>query len=126
MEKRHKREKIICNIIAIFILILFLFPIYWMVITSLKSDSEIFAAVPTFFPEKITLEGYVSQLFVRGTVPVWINFRNSLVIAIASTLISATLATFSAYGLARFRLKLGKVLLFAVLVTQMMPTVLFL
>lgn len=97
-----------------------------MVITSLKSDSEIFAAVPTFFPEKITLEGYVSQLFVRGTVPVWINFRNSLVIAIASTLISATLATFSAYGLARFRLKFGKVLLFAVLVTQMMPTVLFL
>lgn len=126
MEKRHKREKIICNIIAIFILILFLFPIYWMVITSLKSDSEIFAAVPTFFPEKITLEGYVSQLFVRGTVPVWINFRNSLVIAIASTLISATLATFSAYGLARFRLKFGKLLLFAVLVTQMMPTVLFL
>ena len=53
MEKRHKREKIICNIIAIFILILFLFPIYWMVITSLKSDSEIFAAVPTFFRRKL-------------------------------------------------------------------------
>ena len=62
MDKRKKREQILFNLIAAAVLLLFLFPIYWMVITSLKSSKEIFAEVPTFFPEKIELEGYISQL----------------------------------------------------------------
>ena len=56
MDKRKKREQILFNLIAAAVLLLFLFPIYWMVITSLKSSKEIFAEVPTFFPEKIELE----------------------------------------------------------------------
>ena len=59
MDKRKKREQILFNLIAAAVLLLFLFPIYWMVITSLKSSKEIFAEVPTFFPEKIELEGYI-------------------------------------------------------------------
>ena len=100
MDKRKKREQVLFNLIALAVLILFLFPIYWMVITSLKSSREIFAEVPTFFPKKIELEGYISQLFVRGSVPIWISFRNSFVIAAATTVISTLLATLSAYGLA--------------------------
>ena len=47
MDKRKKREQILFNLIAAAVLLLFLFPIYWMVITSLKSSKEIFAEVPT-------------------------------------------------------------------------------
>lgn len=123
---KTKKKNLVCNLITILILLVFLFPIYWMVITSLKTTSEIFAEVPTFFPKKITLNGYISQLSVVGSVPLWKNFSNSFIIAAASTLISTVLATLSAYGLARFRLRLSKPLTFIVLVTQMMPTVLFL
>ena len=118
---KTKKKNLVYNLITILILIVFLFPIYWMVITSLKTTGEIFAEVPTFFPKKITLNGYISQLSVVGTVPLWKNFANSFMIAAATTLVSTGLATLSAYGLARFRLKLSKPLLFIVLVTQMMP-----
>jgi len=126
MGKRERRNKLIYNLITIFILIVFLFPIYWMVITSFKTSAEIFAAVPTFFPKKIVLNGYISQLVVRGSVPITLNLRNSLIIASLTTIISACLASLSAYGLARFNLKINKPILLVILITQMLPTVLFL
>ncbi len=126
MGKKVKRNQIIYNGIAVIVLIIFLFPIYWMVITSLKSSSEIFAEVPTFFPHKINLGGYVSQLFIRGSVPIWVSFRNSILIAVTTTLVSTVLAALSAYGLARFKLPMNKAVLLAILITQMLPAVLFL
>ncbi len=119
-------KSIVKTVFSFIILVVFLFPVYWMVITSLKTQPEIFGQVPTFFPKNITFEGYAAQLFKRTTNPIIFNVRNSLIIAVASTLISATLATFSAYGLARFNFKLNKAILLAFLVTQMLPAVLFL
>lgn len=49
---KTKKKNLVYNLITILILIVFLFPIYWMVITSLKTTGEIFAEVPTFFPKK--------------------------------------------------------------------------
>jgi len=123
---REKRTRIIYNLITVVILVIFLFPIYWMVNTSFKGVEEIFARTPTFFPQAPTLDGYIHQLFVRGTVPFWRTFLNSLIIASLATIISAGLATFAAYGLARFKLSLTKAILFIVLLAQMMPAVLFL
>lgn len=128
MKRKTKENltQVALNAFAIAILIIFLFPIYWMAITSFKSSAEIFAKVPTFFPKEPTLNGYTAQLFDRTTFSIWINFRNSFAIAGLTTLISTTLATFSAYGLARFHLKLNKVIMFAFLMTQMLPIILFL
>lgn len=126
MEKANRRNRMIFNIATLIILIIFLFPIYWMVITSLKTSSEIFAEVPTFFPKQIDISGYISQLFVRTSVPITTNLRNSLIISGLTTIISTTLAAFSAYGLARFNFKINKAVLLSILITQMIPTVLFL
>jgi len=111
---------------AFLILVVFLFPVYWMIITSLKTQPEIFAPTPTFFPKEITLEGYADQLFNRTTSPIIYNIRNSFFIAVLSTAIAASLAVFSAYGLARFNFKVNKFILLAFLITQMMPAVVFL
>jgi len=126
LAKREKRNRIIFNLITIVILVIFLFPIYWMINTSFKSVDEIFARIPTFFPQNPTLEGYYHQLFVRGTVPFWRTFMNSVIIASLATIISAGLATFAAYGLARFKLRFTESILFVVLLAQMIPGVLFL
>lgn len=126
MWQYKKWYQVLLNAAALVIVALFLFPIYWMIITSLKSSAEIFAATPTFFPKEIHLDGYISQLFVRTSVPIWVNLRNSLVIALGTTILSTSLATVSAYGLARFNLKINRSVLLAFLITQMMPTVLFL
>lgn len=123
---KEKRRQLTYMAITIVVLVIFLFPIYWMVITSLKSSAEIFAKEPTFFPQKIDLGGYISQLKRGNTVPFQRNLLNSLMIAVLTTVISTVLATLSAYGLARFRQKLNRITLLVVLITQMIPAVLFL
>lgn len=126
MTKRERRKKRIYTLITIAVLVVFLFPIYWMVITSLKSPAEIFAKEPTFFPQKIDFSGYISQLKRGDTVPFWKNLQNSLIIATVTTVVVTVLSTLSAYGLARFRQRLNRLTLLVVLITQMIPAVLFL
>ena len=125
MEKRNRRNKAIMTVGGIAVVAFFLFPIYWMIITSFKSNAEIFSTVPTFYPHKFSLDGYIRQ-FAYAAVPLWVNLRNSLIIAFGSTVLSAGLATFSAYGLARYKLKLNKFIIFCFLISEMLPTVLFL
>lgn len=125
MEKRNRRNKAIMTVGGIAVVAFFLFPIYWMIITSFKSNAEIFSTVPTFYPHKFSLYGYIRQ-FAYAAVPLWVNLRNSLIIAFGSTVLSAGLATFSAYGLARYKLKLNKFIIFCFLISEMLPTVLFL
>jgi len=114
------------TLIAFMIAGLFLFPVYWMAITSLKTEQEIFAYPPSFFPGKITLEGYVHQLTSRTRASILTYFMNSVLISTFTMVISIGLSVFAAYGLAKFRPRINRYLLLMFLVTQMMPTVLFL
>ena len=52
--------------------------------------------------------------------------KNSLIIAVGATLISTVLATFAAYGLARYAMKKKQLLILILTVTQMLPMVMFL
>lgn len=85
-----------------------LFPIYWMVITSLKTGSEIFAYPPVFIPLKVTLSNYYSRGTYYGAlaetavagIP-WII--NSFIAAIGSSAIGTLLiGAPAAYGLVRY------------------------
>ncbi len=78
---------------------LFLFPIYWLFMTSFKTPEEIFASPPKWYPGALQFENF-RVLFKDGDVlVVW----NSLVIAGSSTLVAMFLGTLGAYSLARFR-----------------------
>ena len=79
--------------------VIFLFPIYWLVIISFKTPAEIFAYPPVWWPKAIQFANY-AVLFKDGDVLViW----NSFVIAGLSTLIAMFLGTMAAYSLVRFR-----------------------
>ena len=119
------KKKYIKFIIGLIITLLFMFPIYWMIITSLKTEPEMNAYPPTFFPENITFRGYADQLSARSRLPIISYFINSLILAGLTLLISTALSTLSAYGLARFNLKINKYILLVFLITQMLPIVLF-
>lgn len=122
MYKKRNRS-MIYTIIAILIAIPLLFPLYWVVISSLKGDAEIFRKIPTFFPEKMVVETYVSQLTNPDTLRA---IKNSFIIAIASTVLSMLLSVPCAYGLARYRFKGKKIMIMTFLVTQMLPSSLIL
>lgn len=120
---KQRNKSIVYTILAILIAIPLLFPLYWVVISSLKGDTEIFRKIPTFFPEKVVLDPYISQLANPDTLRA---IRNSFIIAIGSTVISIILSVCCAYGLARFRFSGKKIIIMTFLVTQMLPSSLIL
>src|ERR671922_875754 len=75
-------------------------PFYWMVVTSLKHDKEIYGYEATLIPEKPTVANYITIL--RDT-PYLLYFRNSTVVAVSSTLLSIFIASLGAYAIARLK-----------------------
>jgi len=99
MRRRTLFNGVVWYAVSILILIVMLFPVYWMFMVSLKLPEEIFKSPPVWFPSQPQL-GSFAQLFIDGDV--W-SLWNSLVIAGVSTLIAMVLGTVCAYALVRFR-----------------------
>lgn len=81
------------------VLIVFLFPIYWLFMISFKTPEEIFAHPPVWVPESIQFANY-RVLFKDGDAD---TVLNSLIIATVSTIAAMVLGTMCAYSIARFR-----------------------
>ena len=124
MIKKNKMEYIY-NFIAIIIAIVFLFPLYWIIISSLKTDAEIFSLNPSIIPKEIIFNAYTEQLF-GGEYNILKAFLNSLTVSIPTMLISVIISVPAAYGLARFNVIGRKYLIQSFLITQLMPATLLL
>lgn len=120
-EKRLSKGKNIClSIISVLIMCVLLFPIYWIFVTSLKTEQEIFQIPPTFWPKMLNLKSYAAQV-ENGDFNMFQSFANSFVISTGATLIAVVLAVPASYGIARYRFKGKKLMLLGFLVTQMLP-----
>lgn len=115
-----RRKNVIMSIISLVVLLAIFFPIYWMGITSLKFEKEIFLSPPTFFPREINLTSYTAQL-ESGDFNMFRAFGNSTLISFTCMAIALVLAVPASYGLARFRFKGKKLIVLSFLVTQMLP-----
>jgi multiple sugar transport system permease protein len=97
---------------------LFLFPIYWLVLSSFKPIVEMFAVPPSWWPRAATLDNYADAFIERGFLRYMLN---SLVVATASTTISLTLGALAAYGIARHPFRGSRWLLLTALSLRMVP-----
>lgn len=105
-------------VVALALAAVYLFPLYWMYVTALKSGSEIFANPPTFLPTSPNL-GVFADVWTRRTMPTFL--WNSVLIAGGVTLITVVLGTGCAYVLARYRNVWIDVGLFFILMLQVLP-----
>ncbi len=96
--------------------IVVIFPFYWMIITSLKTGSEIKALIPTFWPQVIRWENYSDALrrLNFGTL-----LTNTLVVGIFSTIGTIFTTIFAAFAFARLQFK-GRDFMFSLLLATMM------
>lgn len=97
---------------------LYLFPVYWMLISGFKPSAEIFADPPTFFPRNPTL-GSFEYIFFRENVLRYL--RNSSFIAIMVTILTLAMGAMGAYAMSRLRSRLVDVALITVLLLQIFP-----
>jgi ABC-type glycerol-3-phosphate transport system permease component len=75
------------------------FPLFWMLSTSLKPSSEIFATPPRLVPAHPTLENF-ARLFTDTSFVTF--FRNSAMVSLATVALTLTISALGAYGLTRF------------------------
>jgi len=99
------------------------FPMYWMVKTSLTPLEDVFEFPPRFFNSEWTLDAYI-RLFNNPTL---LNFlKNSLIVSALSTIGSVIVSAFAAYAFSKFRFRGRGALMYVVLAGQMIPEVLLL
>ena len=114
------RKNIMLCVISVIVLCVLLFPLYWTLITSLKTEKEIFQSPPTFYPHVLNTKSYAAQV-ETGDFNLFQSFANSFVISIGSMLIAVVLAVPASYAIAKYRYRGRKIMLLFFLVTQMLP-----
>jgi multiple sugar transport system permease protein len=115
-KHRSAARQIPYTVLGIVFLGLMIFPVYWMVNTSLQQTAG--AATATWFPFAPTFAGYQAAFQQQGA-----NFVTSMVIGLGTVVVTLIVATPAAYGLARFKIRGTRVFLLVLLVTQMIPTI---
>jgi len=119
MTNSRRMLKVVGNTVLVLMLLWTAIPFYWMVVTSLKHDKEIYGYEATLIPQKPTLGNYVT---VFRETPYLLFLRNSVVVAVGSTVLSMLIACLGAYAIARLNFP-GRALLARGLVfTYLVPT----
>lgn len=96
---RRSRRKLAFTIALKAVLLFWtLFPFYWMLVTSIKENSEIYSSVARLVPTTFTLVHWY-ELFNKTMFLT--HFRNSLIISSATTVVSMTIGALAAYSIAR-------------------------
>ena len=117
----HRRKDVRLSlryILACVLVVIFVFPVYWLFIISFKTPDEIFAFPPVWYPRSIQFSNYM-VLFKDGDAE---TVLNSLILATTSTLFAMILGTIAAYSLVRFRTG-GENLAVWIISQRMMPPV---
>lgn len=123
MKKNRIISKIFTYTLLVIMLIFALFPVYWMLVTSIKPMGEIYTINPSLWPKQITFSGY-KYLFEKTKILEW-TFNSSLV-SIVTALITMLFSIPAAYGLARFNFKGRNLIGNSILVTYLLPqTIIF-
>lgn len=101
--------------------IIAIFPLLWILLSSLKSKGELAGDPTSFLPKSITFDNFRT---VFGQLGFGNNVLNSIMVAGATTLIAITISALGAYGVVRFFPKFGKVLTRVLITTYMFPPIL--
>ena len=117
----HRRKDVrlgLRYVLALLLVVVFVFPVYWLFIISFKTPDEIFAFPPVWYPESIQFANY-KVLFKDGDAA---TVGNSLILATVSTFFAMILGTIAAYSLVRFKTG-GENLAVWIISQRMMPPV---
>ena len=126
MNLSKRQGNTLKNIFLYFILFILVFwtiaPLFWMISTSLKETNEIYGDGVTLWPKKITFENY---LIIFNETPFLIYFKNSLIVALLTTIFSIIFSSLGAYALSRFDFPGKKIFARFLVYSYLMPHSMF-
>jgi multiple sugar transport system permease protein len=117
-QMKERLRGIVIHILLIPAAVVFLMPFLWMLSTSLKPDSQLYAYPPIWIPHPLQWANYPKTVTF---VPFFLYLRNTLIIALSSMVGVVASSSLAAYSLARIRWPGRQVLFLMTIATLMLP-----
>jgi multiple sugar transport system permease protein len=120
MTRSNIWTKPLVSLVVWLIVLIVVFPLIWMVLTSVKPQSELFRIPATFWPTRVTFEHY--QTLLNETL--FLKYlRNSIILSTSTTLLVIVVAVLGAFSLTRFAYPGRERIALLVLTTYLLPSV---
>lgn len=120
-SKGKKIQGALCHVYLILLTIVAIFPLIWIILCSIKGKGELTGNPTGFLPKTFTLEYFRHVIFDLGFIN---NIKNSVLIALVTTVIAIIVASLAAYGIVRFFPKFGNIMSKLLVTTYIFPPIL--
>jgi N,N'-diacetylchitobiose transport system permease protein len=117
-RSRRRARQTGWDIVGVIVFIVMVFPVFWMISTAFKPDDEIVSLTPTWVSLHPTLAHFRDAI---NRPYFWQDVRNSLIVVLATVVISIILAFLAAVALARYRFRARTLFIVLVIGIQMLP-----
>jgi multiple sugar transport system permease protein len=118
--KQSKKSIVISYVILLLATIVVLLPFFWMLVSSFKSQRELFAYPPKFFPSIWKWENY-KQVLNAGSISFFQMFLNSMKVTIPVVVFNITFSSLAAYAFARINFPYRKFIFMLFISSMMIP-----
>ena len=116
--KKKSMFQIIGYVVLVLMMLIVLIPLFWLLVSSFKTDKEVVKWPPIFFSSTWTSIQYV---YVTSVLPVLNMLKNTIFFAGGVTVISLVIDSMAAYAFSRLKFKRKKIIFAIILVTMMIP-----
>jgi multiple sugar transport system permease protein len=116
---KRQRPPVLFYVVCAVLFVVFAFPLFWSVLTSLKPPSEASASPPTFLPSRISFENYANLASYGDGIGRYLY--NSVTVTLMTVVGAVLLSTLGGYGFSRFNFPAKNLVFIVILVTLMIP-----
>ena len=120
-EEPKQRKSVLLSVMMIAALLYFLFPLWWLLVASTKSNADLFSTFGLWFADFSLMENLTSVFTIQdGIYGQWV--LNSLLYSVVSAVGASLLATAAGYAFAKYKFPGGNALFAIILGAIMIPT----
>jgi N,N'-diacetylchitobiose transport system permease protein len=112
--------KWVFNVLAVLISVVWIFPVYWMLVVAVTPLDQVYSIHPQLIPGNFSLEAFRAVL---KDPSFWQAFRNSLIVTFATVVIATLIGFLAATAIARFRFRFRNSAIVLIMIVQMVPLI---
>ncbi len=118
ISKRYLTKEIILLFVVGMMALVALFPFYWMLVSSFRTNSEIFSTKLNLIPTSLNIQNYIELIKTTG-FPRWM--LNSVIVALSTTALGLFFSTFAGYAFAKYNFFAKNVIFLVVFLMMSVP-----
>lgn len=121
MRKKNIAKRVVQYLVLAIIMIFLMFPLYWVILTSFKSNMEAYMYPPTLVAKNPSVQSYIKLLTQNAEF--FIYYRNNFVVSGATAAVTTFCAILAGYALSRYHYQWNSVVSGVLYASQMFPVV---